>query len=57
LSVSSLVWHASHSVGHFWPVWAFLFLMGLAVSALFGFFEKKRDDVVRMVDGLRQWDR
>lgn len=35
-------------------VLAFLFLLGLSVSALFGFFEKKRDDVLRIVDSLRQ---
>jgi hypothetical protein len=57
LSMVSMVWHAARSIGHVWPWWVFLFVLGLALLALFGVFEKKRSEMLLMVDQLKRWER
>lgn len=56
LSMVSMVWHASAAINEVWPWWAFGILSGVALLVMFGVFEKKRDDVSRVLDGLRQWE-
>ncbi|MBW3542279.1 MAG: hypothetical protein KY476_18585, partial [Planctomycetes bacterium] len=55
LAIVSMVWHAARNIGHTWPWWAFGVVLGLAVLALFGLFEKKRNEVLHVLDELRQW--
>jgi hypothetical protein len=31
-------------------------VLGGAILALFAVFEKRRDDLLRLVDGLRKWE-
>jgi hypothetical protein len=57
LSMVSMVWHAARSIGHVWPWWAFLFTLGLALLTLFGVFEKKRPEMLVLIDRMRQWER
>jgi hypothetical protein len=57
LSLVSMVWHAARSIGHVWPWWVFLFVLGLALLTLFGVFEKKRSEMLLLVDRLKQWER
>ena len=56
LSIVTIVWHSARNIGHVWPWFVFFLALGLAILALFGFFEKKRNDVLRLVDAVRQWD-
>jgi len=56
LSIVSMVWHAARSIGEVWPWWGFLFALGVAVFTLFGIFEKKRPEVLALIDRMRQWD-
>jgi hypothetical protein len=57
LSLVSMVWHAAQNIGHVWPWWAFGIALGLAILTLFGVFEKKRNEALQLLDGLRQWER
>jgi hypothetical protein len=57
LSIVSMVWHASRSIGHVWPWWVFLFALGVGLLTLFGIFEKKRPEVLALVGSLREWER
>ncbi len=57
LSILSMVYHAHRHIDHVWPWWAFGITLGMGILALFGVFEKKRNEVVALVDNLRQWDR
>jgi hypothetical protein len=57
LSIVSMVWHASRSIGHVWPWWVFLFTLGVGLLTLFGVFEKKRPEVLALVGSLREWER
>jgi hypothetical protein len=57
LSIVSMVWHAARSIGHVWPWWAFLFTLGVALVILLGVFEKKRAEVLVLIERMRQWER
>ena len=57
LAVLSMIWHASRSIGHVWPWWAFGVVLGLSILALFGLFEKNRPEVLLRVQRMRQWER
>lgn len=57
LSLVSMVWHASRAIEHVWPWWAFGIGMGLAILIMFGMFEKKRPEMARLVERLRDWEK
>ncbi len=57
LSLVSMVWHAARNIGHVWPWWAFGIALGLAILALFGVFEKKRNEVLGVLEEMREWER
>ena len=56
LSVIAMVSHAHQRLDHVWPWWAFGILMGAAILAVFGFFEKRRNDLVRIGKQMQEWD-
>jgi hypothetical protein len=57
LSIVSMVWHAARRIDHVWPWWAFGIVLGLAILTLFGMFEKKRNEALRLVNDIRSWER
>lgn len=57
LSIVSMIWHASQSLGHIWPWWAFGIGLGICILILFGTFEKRRNEMLELVDKLKTWDR
>jgi hypothetical protein len=56
LDVATMIWHAAVHRAHTWVWWASGVVLGLAIVALFALFEKRRNDVLRLVDELRRWD-
>lgn len=42
-------------LGMTWVTWACGIALGLAILFLFAMFEKKRNEVLAMVDGLKEW--
>ncbi len=56
VSIVSMIWHAAQSIDHVWPWWAFGIVLGLLILTLFGVFEKKRQEVLRLVGEFRQWE-
>lgn len=57
LSIVSMIWHASQSLGHIWPWWAFGIGLGICILTLFGMFEKRKNEMLEMVGKLKSWDR
>ena len=55
LALVSMVAHAAQAIDHVWPWWAFGIGVGLAILIFFGIFEKKRAEVVQLIERLRQW--
>jgi hypothetical protein len=56
LSVVSMVWHASARIEHVWPWWVFGIATGTAILILFGLFEKRRNEMRRLLTQLKDWD-
>ena len=54
VALMTIIWHAAD--GHTWVWWVTGIIAGVAIIALFGVFEKRRDDVLRMVEQLKQWE-
>jgi hypothetical protein len=53
--VFSMIWHAAVDRAQTWLWWASGIALGTAILALFALFEKRRDDVVRVVEEVRSW--
>jgi len=56
LALVSMVAHAAQAIDHVWPWWAFGIGVGLAILVLFGIFEKKRAEVMTLIERLRHWE-
>jgi hypothetical protein len=39
-----------------WVWWASGIVLGIAILSLFALFEKKRNEMLRMVEEIRKWD-
>ncbi|MBI1901846.1 MAG: hypothetical protein HYS13_12140 [Planctomycetia bacterium] len=50
-----MIWYAAVDLEQTWLWWATGIVAGLAIIAVFALFEKKREDVLSMVDRLKQW--
>jgi hypothetical protein len=55
LVVLSQIWHAAVDRAQTWVWWASGIVLGLAILTLFAFFEKRRNDVVKMIEEIRHW--
>jgi hypothetical protein len=55
LVVFSQIWHAAVNLEHTWVWWASGIVLGAAILILFALFEKRRNDLLRMIDDIRQW--
>ena len=55
LSLVTMVWHASANLGWTWLWWVAGITVGVAFLVVFGFFERRRERVLELVEGLRQW--
>jgi hypothetical protein len=55
VDVFSMIWHAAVDRAHTWLWWACGIVLGAAILALFALFEKRRNDVVDLLDRFRQW--
>jgi hypothetical protein len=56
LDVFTMIWYAAVDRYHTWVWWVSGIVLGAAILALFAVFEKRRDDVLRLIDDLKQWD-
>jgi hypothetical protein len=55
LVVFSQIWHAAVDQAHTWVWWVSGIVLGVAILTLFAFFEKRRNDVLKMIDELKRW--
>jgi len=56
LALLTIIWHAAHDLEQTW-VWAASGIVaGMAIIALFALFEKKRQEVLRLVDQIKEWE-
>lgn len=55
LVIFSQIWHAAVQRGHVWVWYASGLVLGAAMFALFALFEKRRNDMIRLLDDFRNW--
>ena len=56
VAILTVIWHAAIEEQRTWILWIAGIVTGALIIALFGVFEKRRDDVLRLVDRLKQWE-
>jgi hypothetical protein len=56
LVVFAQIWHAAVDRQQTWVWWASGIVLGVAILALFAVFEKRRNDVLHMMEEIKKWD-
>ncbi len=56
LALLTIIWHAAVDLEQTWLWFATGIVTGVLIIALFAVFEKKRQDVLELVEKLRQWE-
>ncbi|HEV3263193.1 MAG TPA: hypothetical protein VG013_40535 [Gemmataceae bacterium] len=56
LVIVTIIWHAGIDERRTWILWASGVVLGAGILALFGAFEKHRNELLRLVEELREWD-
>lgn len=56
VALMTIIWHAAIEEQRTWILWLAGMLTGAIIFAMFGLFEKRRDDVLRVVEELKHWD-
>ncbi len=57
LSIVTMIWYASENFGWTWLWYVFGIATGATIIFMFAVFEKKRTEMLRVVEGLKDWDR
>ena len=56
LVIATMIWHAGVDQRQTWILWSSGIVLGVAIYALFMYFEKRRQNVLHLVDKLKKWD-
>lgn len=57
LSIVTMIWYASVNFGWTWLWYVAGIVTGATIIFMFALFEKKRSEVLRVVEGLKEWER
>ncbi len=57
LALLTMIWHAAVNLQQTWIWYVSGIVLGALIITLFGVFEKKRANILRLVDGLKQWEK
>jgi hypothetical protein len=57
LSIITMIWYASENLGWTWLWYVAGIVTGATIIFMFAVFEKKRSEVLRLVEGLKEWER
>lgn len=57
LSIITMIWFASVNLGWTWLWYVAGIVTGATIIFMFALFEKKRSEVLRVVEGWKEWDR
>jgi hypothetical protein len=52
----TIIWRAGYHLQHTWIFYVTGIIVGVMIIALFAVFEKKRQEVLRVLEGFREWD-
>ncbi len=57
LAIITMIWYASANLGWTWLWYVAGIVSGATIIFMFAVFEKKRSEVLRVVEGFKEWDR
>jgi hypothetical protein len=57
LSIVTMIWYASANLGWTWLWYVAGIVTGATIIFMFAVFEKKRSEVLRLVEGLKEWEK
>jgi hypothetical protein len=57
LSIITMIWYASANLGWTWLWYVAGIVTGAMIIFMFAVFEKKRNELLRLVEGLKEWER
>ena len=57
LAIVTMIWYASANLGWTWLWYVAGIATGATIIFMFAVFEKKRHEVLRLVEGLKEWER
>jgi hypothetical protein len=57
VSLLTIIWYAAVELERTWIWWVSGIVAGVLIIALFALFEKRRDDMLRLVENLKTWER
>lgn len=57
LSIITMIWYASANLGWTWLWYVAGIVTGATIIFMFAVFEKKRSEVLRLVEGLKEWEK
>jgi hypothetical protein len=57
LSIVTMIWYASADLGWTWLWYVAGIVTGATIIFMFAVFEKKRSEVLRLVEGLKEWEK
>lgn len=55
LAMLTIIWYAAVDLRHTWLIWLTVVIAGVLILGVFAVFEKKRQDVLRVVEQVRRW--
>jgi hypothetical protein len=55
VDIFSMIWNAAVNLQHTWVWWASGIVLGVAILSLFAVFEKRRNDVLLMLEQIKGW--
>ena len=56
LAITTVIWHAAVNLDQTWIWYASGIVVGVAIIVLFAVFEKRRQDVIQLVETLKTWE-
>lgn len=56
LVVFAQIWHAAVDRAQTWVWWASGIVLGAAILTLFALFEKRRNDVLKLIEEIKRWE-
>jgi hypothetical protein len=56
LVVFAQIWHAAVDRGQTWVWWASGIVLGAIILTLFALFEKRRNDVMKVLEEIKRWE-
>jgi hypothetical protein len=56
VALFTVIWHAAVEQDRTWIWWVTGIVTGALIIALFGLFEKRRDDLLRLVERIKAWE-